>query len=506
MSPTVTYELPDPELAQYTWVWENEHAPGSQPLLTRDMFRSMFPQDPDGPPRQLRIHGYSYSRFDADSPGFHAPPAPDDGMTAAQRWEQKWLPRVDAEFDTLTQFDPSSVDPGSWEETLEQQAQSFGKIFSGVHMQCVIPSDVAATAFIDAYVAKFGEARQADALALMQGFPNQTLERASVLWDLSRLVRSDESLAARLAAPEVDPADPNLGEFATSFEAFLERWGETMDMFVQDLPSWGENPRVPLNLILQNAKQADADSPSAAQQAKTDRRLALETELRDGSGDAEIAELLDKLAEAQEMLPVRENHNFLCDQRLSAASRARWLSLGRLLVTRNVIQSPELVFYLTHPELIATLEGDDGPDTAAIEERRLLQDAVRGTPPPAVLGKPREIPPASGEGPVVLTGVAASPGQFRGRARITRSIDEAVTLGVDDVLVCVVTAPAWTPIFGQVGAVVTDAGNMLSHPSIIAREYGLPAVVGTKTATEAIPDGAMITVDGDAGTITIEAG
>ena len=506
MSPTVTYELPNPHLAQYTWVWENEHAPGSQPLLTRDMFRSMSPPDPDGPPIQIRIHGYSYGRTNSNAPDFHAMPAPNDGMTAAQRWEKKWLPRVDMEFNKLTQFDPSSVDPGSWEETIEQQAESFGKVFSGVHMQCVIPSDVVATAFIDAYVAKFGAARQADALALLQGFPNQTLERASELWELSRLVRSDESLAARLTAPDIDPTDLSLGEFATSFAAFLDRWGETMDMFVQDLPSWRENPWVPLNLILQNAKRADAESPAAAQQAKTERRHALEAELRGASNDAEVGELVDKLAEAQEMLPVRENHNFLCDQRLSAASRVRWLNLGRLLTARNVIQSAKLVFYLTQAELIATLEGGEGPDAHEIDERRLLQQAVRQSPPPAVLGKRNDEPQKSANGPVELTGVAASPGRFRGRARITRSIDEAVTLSVDEVLVCVVTAPAWTPIFGQVGAVVTDAGNMLSHPAIIAREYGIPAVVGTKTATETIPDGAMITVDGDAGTVTVEAG
>ena len=334
MAPTVTYELPDPELEQYTWVWENEHAPGSQPLLTRDMFRGMFPQDPDGPPRQLRIHGYNYSRLDPDSPGFQAPPSPDDGMTAAQRWQEKWLPRVEAEFDKLMRFDPNLVPQGSWEQTIEQQAQSFANVFGGVHMQCVIPSGTLTTAFIDAYVAKFGEQRRSDALALIQGFPNQTFERANELWELSRLVRNDGSLATYLATLEADPESIGTGKFPKDFAAFLGRWGETMDMFVQDLPSWREKPRVPLNLILQNAKRPDAESPAAAQQAKAERRLALETELQEQSGDAEIADLLEKLAQAQELLPVREDHNFLCDQRLSAVSRARWLSLGRHLTSR----------------------------------------------------------------------------------------------------------------------------------------------------------------------------
>ena len=68
------------------------------------------------------------------------------------------------------------------------------------------------------------------------------------------------------------------------------------------------------------------------------------------------------------------------------------------------------------------------------------------------------------------------------------------------------TAPAWTLVFGVVGAVVTDAGGALSHPAIVAREYGIPAVVGTRTATSRIPNGVMITVDGTSGTVTVEPG
>ncbi len=72
-----------------------------------------------------------------------------------------------------------------------------------------------------------------------------------------------------------------------------------------------------------------------------------------------------------------------------------------------------------------------------------------------------------------------------------------------DVLVCVMTSPAWTPLFAVAGAIVTDTGGILSHPAIAAREYGIPAVVGAKRATAAIPDGALVTVDGTAGTVTI---
>ena len=107
---------------------------------------------------------------------------------------------------------------------------------------------------------------------------------------------------------------------------------------------------------------------------------------------------------------MRENHNFLCDQRLSAASRARWLNLGRLLAKRNSLESAEMVVYLTPTELIETLEGAEGPNANEIHERRLLQQAVRETPPPAVLGKPLDEPERSRDRPIQLAGVAASPG------------------------------------------------------------------------------------------------
>jgi pyruvate,water dikinase len=87
---------------------------------------------------------------------------------------------------------------------------------------------------------------------------------------------------------------------------------------------------------------------------------------------------------------------------------------------------------------------------------------------------------------------------------VIRSLDEADRLQSGDVLVCRSTAPPWTPLFAIAAAVVTDTGGILSHSAIVAREYGIPAVVGTRVATERIPDGARVTVDGNAGEVRIE--
>jgi phosphohistidine swiveling domain-containing protein len=510
MPSTVKYELPDPELEQYTWAWENEHTPGSQPPLTREMFNSMFAAPADGPPRLIDVHGYRYVRADAMSSGPMPPPVPDDGMSALRRWEMKWLPRVKELEVELREFDTSTVKPGQWESMLDAQSEKFGEVFAGVHRQTVGPSGQLADEFVEKYVAAFGEPRREDALALLAGFENKTFDRATAMWQLSRLIANDPKLRALIddGRTKID-AIFAAGSFGEGFRTFLEEWGSTMDMFVQDLPSWRENPATPLALIRREADQPDSDSPLAAEAMRRQRRQELEKGLETAAADsAEAAEVLNALRDAQELLVVRENHNFLCDQCLTAASRYRWLHIGEHLVNGGHLSRPEDVFFLQQSELLEALEAGAMPDAAVLDTRRALQTAIRNTPPPVTLGKLPDDASDSGEAEqevIQLSGVAASPGQFRGRARIARTIDEAGTLTPDDVLICVVTAPAWTPVFGVVGAVVTDAGGALSHPAIVAREYGLPAVVGTRDATLRIPEGAMITVDGSSGTVTVES-
>ena len=102
------------------------------------------------------------------------------------------------------------------------------------------------------------------------------------------------------------------------------------------------------------------------------------------------------------------------------------------------------------------------------------------------------------------TGVAASPGTSRGPVRVVKDESEFHKLRAGDVLVCPVTSPVWSVLFPSVAALVTDAGGALSHPAIIAREFGIPAVVATRNATALLRDGQIVVVDGTAGTVRIE--
>ena len=102
-----------------------------------------------------------------------------------------------------------------------------------------------------------------------------------------------------------------------------------------------------------------------------------------------------------------------------------------------------------------------------------------------------------------LTGMAASPGRVEGRARVIRSAEELDQIKEGEILVAPVTAPSWAPVFGKIRATVTDIGGMMSHAAIVCREYGLPAVTGTGSASSSIKTGQMLRVDGSTGEVTI---
>lgn len=497
----IEFVLPDPELEQYTWIYENEHGPASQPPLTREAGFGPSPE-PGAPPSRLIINGYSYFRSGPTGEMPSSFDLPDlGGASALETWNEKWLPQVDALFEELYGFDAATVEEGEWGEVLDRQAAEFRRVFAGVHGECVLTSGQLAREFVDAYCEVFGETRRGDGHAILQGFPNQTLDRANALWELGREVRAARALRAAVEEAIESGAAVGVSTFERRMERFLEEFGHTIDAQVPDAPTWRENPRPALDLILRYADKPEDASPSRAAEAQVARRRELEAELDVlAEGDQRARDLRETLPPAQELLPVREDHNTLCDQRLGAASRYRWLSIGKLLRERELAKDAGDVFYFTLDELREALEGGDAPEGATLAERRREQAAFRAVQPPPVLGQPLATDSSEAG---TLRGTGASPGIFRGQARVIRSLAEAGRLGDGEVLVCGVTAPTWTPYFAVAGAVVTDAGGALSHTAVVAREYGIPAVVGTRTGTRAITDGALIEVDGSEGLVRL---
>jgi pyruvate,water dikinase len=203
--------------------------------------------------------------------------------------------------------------------------------------------------------------------------------------------------------------------------------------------------------------------------------------------------------------------------------------LGARLVRSGVIAAADDVFWLREQELrsavefglagrdpssAASITGASGPvRAAAVEERKMLWRGQVKAAAPQMLPKSRWMDQAFGSmmpaGPQrragdVITGVGASSGRVTAPARVLTGPQDFGSMQPGDVLVARITTPAWTSLFAMASAVVTDVGGPLSHSSIVAREYGIPAVLGTGVATQRLTTGQMIRVDGDAGTVTAE--
>ncbi len=201
--------------------------------------------------------------------------------------------------------------------------------------------------------------------------------------------------------------------------------------------------------------------------------------------------------------------------------RSGYLELGRRLHRAGIIDHADDVFYLTAPELQAWATRATEPPHAslavAVAERRATRaDQARHLPPDVVPADARinlfgiDITrlalfgvAAAGEEAGTLHGSAVSPGVYTGPARPMQSPADAVSLRDGDVLVISHLTPAWAPLLPRVGAVVADAGGALSHGSVVAREYGIPTVLGTKQAMARIDPGQLLTVDGAAGTVIL---
>ena len=251
------------------------------------------------------------------------------------------------------------------------------------------------------------------------------------------------------------------------------------------------------------------------------------------TGDARAA-FEGKLGLARTVFPYVENHNFYIEHWSMSVFWRKIRELGRVLQEAGFWKQPDDIFYLDRQEVRDALfdygnawaVGTDaiGPIhwPPEIERRRKIIAALATQPPQPALNAPPEVITEpftimlwgittesvarwlnGASDKLKLTGMAASPGRVEGRARVIRSAEELDQIKEGEILVAPVTAPSWAPVFGKIRATVTDIGGMMSHAAIVCREYGLPAVTGTGSASSSIKTGQMLRVDGSTGEVTI---
>jgi pyruvate,water dikinase len=376
----------------------------------------------------------------------------------------------------------------------------------------------------DAYQAALGPGRDAEALALIAG-SNHELEGVEEDMEAVADLVDDAGLRAAIEAagdhPDVtEPFDlASLRAFAggdrfvDAAEAFLATHGH-LGQNHDDLrqASWAEAPRLFLGRIAARLRQPTERARERAA-ALTRRADDLAAAARAALADRpdELSRFETVLAQAREIGWLTEGHNYWIDRLSHARLRALSLRIGARLVRDGVLERGDDVFYLSRDELAEALR-DGEPRQPLIVDRRAEHDRNASLNPPYTIGKVPEKPHIGDrfDGPRVastevdmLRGTGASAGVVRGPARLTLSQDDFGRIKPGDVIVCPSSNPSWVPVFTIAGGLITNTGGVLSHAAVVAREFGLPAVVGTGDATTRIADGRMVEIDGLAGTVRL---
>ena len=332
---------------------------------------------------------------------------------------------------------------------------------------------------------------------LMTGLDNPTIALNEELWRLSRLARADRGVAAlvRARAPERLTAFPAGRKFLKAFAAFLEKYGHREGTcWYITTPTWRQDPRQVWRLL--GSLVESEERPGAPEESRA-RRLAdialVEGRLRLIPGLRPLFRWL--LLRLRMLNTFRECSHFDLTRPLDTLQQLA-VEWGRRLAGRGLLETEEDVGYLTYEEIKTWLGGAHPPPEeiqALIRRRRATYKIVNARWQAERFG-----PGAAG---TTLQGKAASPGAARGTARIIHGEHEFGKLRAGDVLVSPYTTPAWTPLFGTAVAVVTETGNVSSHAAIVAREYGIPAVMAVQGATRILKDGEEILVDGNRGMV-----
>jgi phosphohistidine swiveling domain-containing protein len=494
-----------------------------------------------------RINGYLYSAIVPREPESAAMLGPYYMWimpTYADRflewWQNRYIPEMLRNFEYIDTFPTETATLQELmvylEEAIDMQYRHFcihwilnlAQFQSSMDLQAAVGEVV-------------GEVDPALVGRILISIKDRNWDSLEALWKLKEEVKSDEKLKAIFDAgetasvilPELEK-DEKGKAFLEDVQAYVEEFGVKATMYPHEYINklWVEDI-TPAVETIKGYLASDYDFPTEHKKMVDDHYAAIE-ELRSIVPETATQEQRQKLETAlglaTKMMPLTPDHHFYIDQGTFARVRLVLLAIGRRMVKEGLLRDPEDIMFLEYDQLrayVANPRSEDNPEgydgIAVIKEARRKYEEAHKVRPRDWVGtvthwamyeepyhtlwgwperferaqKAEEVPPDQ------VQGLPAAAGIVEGPARVVTGPEEFDQVEPGEIMVCIMTNPAWVVVFSKIKGVVTDTGGVLCHTAVVSREFGIPGVVGTGDATHRIKTGNRVRVNGSTGVVEI---
>ena len=442
-------------------------------------------------------------------------------------WRDRLVPEMTRNFERFDAYDYESASLVELAILLEDAIDMHDRHWQ-IHWVLNF-AQFSSTTNLNAIIAEVkGEGDHSDLMGRLQSsLENRNWDSIEELWKIKEQIKKvggpvadaftrDTAAEIRVVLESTPEGRAFVAEEIESYQAVFGY--KSMYAHEFSFKTWREDP-APVLESIRSYLESDYDYPAEIAAVGKDLEAA-RAEAIDGVQGEDLDRLRSALDLSLRMNPLTPDHHFYIDQGTNARVRLVLIAIGTMLVALGKLADPEDVMYLRYNELRTLMAGSNGFDAEALvgDRRDDRETAYELRPrdwlgtatdenlafpylalwafPDKVYRKPSEV---EGE----IQGLGASKGVIEGTARVVLSPEQFSQVEQGEIIICRMTSPSWVVLFTKIGGLVTDAGGMASHPAVVSREFGIPAVVGTSDATRKIKTGDQIRVNGTTGMVQV---